>query len=368
MSDPHDIKDYTSGSDYDAADDLSLISGLKTSYAPSHEASLAESSVLMEEHLADTFPDAELSDDEKLKLAEANAAALFAKMQELIAAGDLEGLRALSAQSAPQAKKHTATQQRVSPPQTSAPPTDSAVKTQAVADKTKQSPSREQPTDGFAELSRGVVDLAGASAGLVGAGLSGLGKLAKQGIAVLPRLSDYRVGQIEKSYNAYVENMEDMWRNKKMKAVREAIRETAKAHEVPEAEVIAGMRPGGNYESLSRDFNSALDAEPEAKMARTLADKSLNTWGRNRNKAEESMVSLDESDPKAVGMRNSILELDAKLEASAALSPLADGEKESHLERMQSMIAAMIESIRGFINRLRGKSENSNESNHALTP
>ncbi|MGS0567085.1 hypothetical protein [Xanthomonas oryzae] len=208
---------------------------------------------------------------------------------------------------------------------------------------------------------------AGAVRGVVGGVASALarkpsatGELAAGGVMVLPRLSEYRVDQVERAASAYEEAHEQFWAADKMPFVRKEIEERARQTGISVEDVVSKMKPGGEFSDLAEKFNSALAESPAAQDSRKAMNKALDGFVKQYGRAQEELLNPEtENNPHYRGLKDRLGQSLGKMSENAAGLPRADGEEQSHLERLKDAMAKIAEKlkeiVRDFVNTIRGR-------------
>ena len=208
---------------------------------------------------------------------------------------------------------------------------------------------------------------AGAVRGVVGGVASALarkpsatGELAAGGVMVLPRLSEYRVDQVERAASAYEEAHEQFWAADKMPFVRKEIEERARQTGISVEDVVSKMKPGGEFSDLAEKFNSALAESPAAQDSRKAMNKALDGFVKQYGRAQEELLNPEtENNPHYRGLKDRLGQSLGKMSENAAGLPRADGEEQSHLEKLKDAMAKIAEKlkeiVRDFVNTIRGR-------------
>lgn len=177
---------------------------------------------------------------------------------------------------------------------------------------------------------------------------------------VLPRLSEYRVSQIEDQANRYTAAQEAFWAAGKMPVVRKAIEEKSRETGMSVEDVMAKMKPGGEMHELHERFVEAYNQSPDASDHRKVMNKAIDGFVRQYGQAQEEMLApeqqgneyFDDYKDRVEGAKDRIFK-------KAGHVPLLDGEDKTHLQKLQEAVAKIIEKVRemvnGFTNMLRGK-------------
>lgn len=230
--------------------------------------------------------------------------------------------------------------------------------------------------NGASRMLGGMMSVAGVAAGGVGTGANALvshltkkkdalpGKSALDGlgVGVMPRITDYRAQQVERAVSNYEESAAALWDRPGLADVRSAVKERALALGQPVADVVAGMRPGGAHEDLSAAFQAGVEADPLAATAKDKMEKSLSAWA-NQNVAATPEMAGGTDDPTRRAIKARIEAANERMEAAAAIIPPFKDEDESHLQRIQAVMARIVEAIKNFVGGLTARK--SSEASHA---
>ena len=219
----------------------------------------------------------------------------------------------------------------------------------------------------------GVAALAAAGRGLAGAAQTpqqqaGAAALAVAGSglpAVLPRLSEYRLSQVEKAAGSFAREQEAFWQSSpQLSALREQIQGAARGQGVPVQDVVQQMKPGGALAPLGEQFAAAVAAAPGAAQYKKSMDKALDSYTRQYGRAQEEILNPDLNDnPHYDGLKQRLRGAHETMEQTAAGLPgftNSQGKQEaSHFERLQQAVGQIMEKIREvgqeFMAMLRGR-------------
>ena len=252
------------------------------------------------------------------------------------------------------------------------------------------------PKSGAEALVRGGAELIGGAAALTGAAMQGLGRGAgaladslrgspttrdagaaasaepavveeSEGrVQVLPRLSEYRVDQVEKAANNYEKAHVAFWNADNMPEVRQQIEARAEATGLSLPDVIEKMKPDGEFTDLHERFVEAVGQSPEAQSNKKAMDKALTGWSRQYGRAQEELLNPEtEGNPHYEKLKNRLESSSDSMHRNTASTPAFAGEGQSHLERlsesMQRLAERLKEMVTGFVNFVRGKSSGSDD-------
>jgi len=177
---------------------------------------------------------------------------------------------------------------------------------------------------------------------------------------VLPRLSEYRVSQIEDQANKYAVAQDAFWDAGKMPDVRKAIEEKARETGMSVEDVMEKMKPGGEMHELQERFVDAYNHSPDAVDHRKVMNKAIDGFVRQYGQAQEEMLAPDQQGAEYFeGYKERVEGAKDRIFKKAGHVPLLDGENKTHLQKLQEAVAKIIEKVRemisGFTNMLRGK-------------
>ncbi|MBK4987427.1 hypothetical protein [Pseudomonas sp. S36] len=250
-------------------------------------------------------------------------------------------------------------------------------------------PSKPERAPNAAEsLVKGTAELAGGVASLTGAAMQGLGKganalagalrggnaeasktdlAAEAGagdelsgrVPVLPRLSEYRVDQVEKAANNYHKAHEAFWAADKMPEVRQEIESRATETGLTVPEVIEKMKPDGEFNELHESFVNAVGQSADAQNNKKSMDKALTGWARQYGRAQEELLNPEtEGNPHYEKLKGRLEASSQNMHSDAAKTPAFAGETQSHLERLKEVMARISERLKemlkGIVDLVRG--------------
>lgn len=258
----------------------------------------------------------------------------------------------------------------------------------------------EQIKTGAQALAEGGMSLVGGAASLTGAVFKGAGKVASAlagairgsdsgnqaqvapseaiepasgGVTVLPRLSDYRVEQVEKAASTYEDAHKAFWESGAMPDVRKEIEERARVTGISVEDVMEKMKPNGEMAELGESFNAAVAASPDAQSHKKVMDKALEGWGRQHGRAQDELLNPEqEGTSHHDSLKDRLDKAQGKMKQHTSDLPLFDGEDKSHAEKLREMIAKIVEKItefaKGVVNAVRGKKTADAEVESAPAP
>lgn len=189
-------------------------------------------------------------------------------------------------------------------------------------------------------------------AGGIGRGLfaNGVGR----GVAVLPRLSEYRAGQVEKAASAYEQAQEQFWQAGKMPALRAEIEERARVTGISVADVMEKMRPNGEMADLNRKFSAAVLESSEALAGKKAMDRALDSWVRQYGQAQKELLSPEtHGNPHYDSLSDRLQKTQGKMNEATKKIPAFDGEQ-SHAEKLTEAMKRIAEKIKEMLSALTG--------------
>jgi len=207
-----------------------------------------------------------------------------------------------------------------------------------------------------------LAEAVGGAMGVAGAAGSGAvkaaGSIAKEaaaqvrGMTVLPRLSEYRVSQVEKHATAYAEAQEQMWNaTPRLLALRTEIAERARVTGASVEDVVNKMRPGGEFADIGKRFCEAVSESPDAISHKKTMEKALDAFGRQYEVALEEQLNPETSNSQVQSSLSGRID-DARLaiENSAGSVPPfpnpAGGVEPSHADRLREALTRVVEKIK----------------------
>lgn len=212
-------------------------------------------------------------------------------------------------------------------------------------------------------IGRGLSELTGAAAGAVSdvAGAVTGGFREKAGVTVLPRLSEYRVDQVEKSTGAYQAAMEKFWAAGGMTDVRREIEERARRTGLSVQDVVEKMKPNGEMADLHNKFTAAVEASPDAQTSKKAMDKALDGWVRQYGRAQDELLNPEtHGNPHYDTLKSRLEKSQGKMQENTLRIP-AFAEETSHAAKLKDAIEKMAERLRemvkSVVNTLRGTKE-----------
>jgi len=218
--------------------------------------------------------------------------------------------------------------------------------------------------DGLGQLAGGVLSATGSAIKGVGDLVGGAGSLAGKmfsQVNVSQRLSDYRLNQALKAEENYGALNEQLWRAGNMPHIRQQIEKEAGEHGIPVADVIAGMREGGNFAELGKAYNRAVAGSEEAQECHKGMNKALDAYLLQQERAQKALHDPEQmQNPRIQETANKLEESRKRMEEKTENTPKLDSEDQSHTEKFREAMRQMMERIKemitGLFNALRGKS------------
>lgn len=259
-----------------------------------------------------------------------------------------------------------------------------------------QQPQRQQ--NGTQALLQGGAELVGGVASLTGAAMQGIGKGANAlasawsggtkhedasvpseatvademmgRVQVLPRLSEYRVDQVEKAASNYEKAHTAFWNAGYMPQIREQIEARAEHTGLSVPEVIEKMKPDGEFTDLHAAFVGAVGQSPDVQSYKKAMDKALGGFTRQYGRAQEELLNPEtEGNPHYEKLKHRLESSSASIHRNAGNTPAFEGETQSHLERlqeaMQRIFERLKEMVKGIVNLVRTKAGNSQDNDMA---
>jgi len=194
-------------------------------------------------------------------------------------------------------------------------------------------------------------------------------------VNVLPRLSEYRVDQVDRAANNYQKAHESFWQAHRMPLIRQEIESRAEAAGLTPQDVIEKMKPNGEFADLHEKFNKAVAQSPDAQIAKKAMDKALDGWTKQYGRAQEELLNPEtEGSPHYDKLKERLGKSSDSMHKNAADVPAFEGEQ-SHMDRLKDAMLKLVERLKemaqNFVNFVRGKSGKSAEAggaDHAPAP
>jgi hypothetical protein len=169
--------------------------------------------------------------------------------------------------------------------------------------------------------------------------------------AVLPRLSEYRLSQVEKAATTFAREQEAFWQaSPALGAVRGQMQDAARQQGVPVEDVAQQMKPGGVLAALGQQFAAAVVETPAAGVHKKGMDKALDSYTRQYGRAQEEILNPDmNNNPHYDGLKGRLRETHEQMARTVAPLPgftTSQGVQEpSHFEKMQGAVGQIMERI-----------------------
>ncbi|KPY55609.1 hypothetical protein [Pseudomonas amygdali] len=194
-------------------------------------------------------------------------------------------------------------------------------------------------------------------------------------VTVLPRLSEYRVDQVDRAASNYQKAHENFWQAHRMPLIRQEIESRAEAAGLTPQDVIEKMKPNGEFADLHEKFNKAVAQSPDAQIAKKAMDKALDGWTKQYGRAQEELLNPEtEGSPHYDKLKDRLGRSSDSMHKNAADIPAFEGEQ-SHMEKLKDAMLKLVERLKemaqNFVNFVRGKSGKSAEAggaDHAPAP
>jgi len=178
---------------------------------------------------------------------------------------------------------------------------------------------------------------------------------------VLPRISEYRVGQAEKVANAYQDAMQKLWTSGNLPNVRKEIEARAQQIGLSVEDVIDKMTPNGEMYDLHEKFRSAVAESPDAETHKKAMDKALNGWVRQYGRAQEELLNLETSgDPLFESLRDRLDHSHERMQKNTANAPLFEGEDKSHAQKRHESTQRIMAKLKDLVNMRRANAQADN--------
>lgn len=232
---------------------------------------------------------------------------------------------------------------------------------------------------GLGALGRGTGALLGKTAGLIGetanlmgetAGMLGRGvgsgaaalrntfkgEKSFEGVAVLPKISEYRLKKVEEAAENYSHAVDKFWKVPAMAAMRHEIKERARQTGLSVPDAMEKIKPGGEWQDLHQKFVDQVSASPEAIQSKVAMDKALSSWIRQYDHGSEELLSVDvDADPSHQKAKERFEASKELMQSKSAETPVFGGEEESHAQRLKEAIEAIAKRIREILEAVRQK-------------
>jgi len=167
---------------------------------------------------------------------------------------------------------------------------------------------------------------------------------------VLPRISEFRIGQAEKTANSYEDAMQKLWKSSNLPNVRKEIETRAQQIGLSVEDVIDKMTLNGEMPDLHEKFRSAVAESPDAKTHKKAMDKALNGWVRQYGRAQEELLNLKtEGDPLFESLRDRLDHSHGRMQKNTANAPLFEGEDKSHAQKRYESTQRIMEKLKDLV-------------------
>lgn len=169
--------------------------------------------------------------------------------------------------------------------------------------------------------------------------------------AVLPRLSEYRLSQVEKAATTFAREQEAFWQaSPALGAVRGQMQDAARQQGAPVEDVAQQMKPGGALAALGQQFAAAVAETPAASVHKKGMDKALDSYTRQYGRAQEEILNPDmNNNPHYDGLKGRLRDTHEQMARNVAPLPgftTSQGVQEpSHFEKMQGAVGQIMERI-----------------------
>jgi hypothetical protein len=194
--------------------------------------------------------------------------------------------------------------------------------------------------------------------------------------SVLPRLSEYRTAQVEKSAANFGQEVDAFWNSStKLIAIKAEIERIANERGVSVQDINEKMKPGGEFAELREKFNASVSENPDSSARKKGMDKALDSYMRQYGRAQEELLNPEQQGNLHYGKLKQRLEVSQKeMEKKSSSVPAFANEKgrlePSHYERLQEAITKIMgklqEVAKEFITMIRGKTTDADA--HAPSP
>lgn len=225
------------------------------------------------------------------------------------------------------------------------------------------SEGQESARSGLHTLADGGLGVIGGLSSLVGVVGRGVGRAARglaedlsarakdatgvaPSVSVLPKISEYRVGQAEKMAKAYESAMGEFWQSGRLPDVRRAIEEHARTSGVSVPDVMAKMVPGGELEGLRTSFMEAVNESPKAQDHKVAMGKALDGWIRQYERGSEEVLNPDsDASPEHKELRGRFEKTKEKMADLVSENPIFAGDELSHAEKFKQAIERITQKV-----------------------
>lgn len=170
--------------------------------------------------------------------------------------------------------------------------------------------------------------------------------------AVLPRLSEYRIAQVEKAASTYGQEADAFWNSStKLTALRSEMERVARERGLSVQDVAEKMKPGGDFADLRKDFNAAVSENPDAGARKKAMDKALDSYVRQYGRAQEELLNPEQhGNPHYDRYKDRLKRAHEDIEQNASGIPAfanSRGELESsHFEKLKEAVEKILEKLK----------------------
>lgn len=193
--------------------------------------------------------------------------------------------------------------------------------------------------------------------------------------AVLPRLSEYRIAQVEKAADNFGQEADAFWNSStKLTALRSEMERVARERGLSVQDVAEKMKPGGDFAELRDKFNEAVTENPDTGTRKKAMDKALDSYVRQYGRAQEELLNPEQNgNPHYDRYKERLNRAHENIEQKASGVPAFASDKgelePSHFEKLKEAVAKIMEKLKEvakeFVAMFRGKSAS---DDHAPAP
>ena len=193
--------------------------------------------------------------------------------------------------------------------------------------------------------------------------------------AVLPRLSEYRIAQVEKAADNFGQEADAFWNSStKLTALRSEMERVARERGLSVQDVAEKMKPGGDFAELREKFNAAVAENPDSGTRKKAMDKALDSYVRQYGRAQEELLNPEQNgNPHYDRYKDRLHRAHENIEQKSSGVPAFANDKgeleSSHFEKLKEAVAKIMEKLKEvakeFVAMFRGKSAG---DDHAPAP
>ncbi len=193
--------------------------------------------------------------------------------------------------------------------------------------------------------------------------------------AVLPRLSEYRIAQVEKAADNFGQEADAFWNSStKLTALRSEMERVARERGLSVQDVAEKMKPGGDFAELREKFNAAVAENPDSGTRKKAMDKALDSYVRQYGRAQEELLNPEQNgNPHYDRYKDRLHRAHENIEQKSSGVPAFANDKgelePSHFEKLKEAVAKIMEKLKEvakeFVAMFRGKSAG---DDHAPAP